>query len=229
PHPCGHGGSGVRSGTGDTDRRDPGSASRGRVPRSAPGRSAWPGAADAGRTHGRCRPGAPRGVRAFVPVPGVPVRLAGSAPGHRRGGSCRHGGGHRPALAARYSTGGAGSMVAVRGGGPCPARHGGFGGSAAAVARLRSRQRVNRSVGRGCDLADQVCAGCQEWEGTRRIEGSRTYYDQSLYWVGWCVGLGTILFASLGAALVMWRLALRRSPQWLRPAMLLTWTVITTL
>ena len=83
--------------------------------------------------------------------------------------------------------------------------------------------------GHGSDFTDQWVAAVQEWEGIRPIEGSRTYYDQSLYWVGWYVGLGTILFASLGAAMVMWRLALRRSPQWLLPAMLLTWTVITTL
>lgn len=83
--------------------------------------------------------------------------------------------------------------------------------------------------GHGSDFTDQWVAAVQEWEGIYPIEGSRTYYDQSLYWVGWYVGFGTILFASLGVAMLLWRLALRRSPQWLLPAMLLIWTVTTTL
>lgn len=83
--------------------------------------------------------------------------------------------------------------------------------------------------GHGSDFTDQWVAAVQQWEGIRPIEGSRTYYDQSLYWVSWYVGFGTILFASLGVAMVLWRLAQRRSPQWLLPAMLFTWTVVTTL
>jgi hypothetical protein len=71
-------------------------------------------------------------------------------------------------------------------------------------------------------------ASVQEIEGLP-IEGSRTYYDMSLYWVGWYVGLGAVLFASLGVALVLRRLTQRRDLQWLLPAMLLVWTVTTTL
>src|SRR5699024_5962410 len=65
--------------------------------------------------------------------------------------------------------------------------------------------------GHGSDFTDQWVAAVQEWEGIRPIEGSRTYYDQSLYRVGWYVGLGTILFASLGVVMVMWLSLLRRS------------------
>ncbi|WAE74509.1 hypothetical protein OUQ99_05200 [Streptomonospora nanhaiensis] len=83
--------------------------------------------------------------------------------------------------------------------------------------------------GHGSDFTDAWVASVQEREGLWPIEGSRTYYDMSLYWVGWYVGLGTVLFASLGVALVLRRLVLRRDPQWLLPAMLLVWTVTTTL
>ncbi|MFE1170188.1 hypothetical protein [Nocardiopsis sp. NPDC058789] len=82
--------------------------------------------------------------------------------------------------------------------------------------------------GHGSDFTDQWVASVQDIEGLP-IEGSRTYYDMSLYWVGWYVGLSTVLFASLGVALVLRRLTQRRDLQWLLPAMLLVWTVSTTL
>ncbi|GAB3703742.1 hypothetical protein [Nocardiopsis oceani] len=82
--------------------------------------------------------------------------------------------------------------------------------------------------GHGSDFTDQWVAAVQEMEGLP-IEGSRTYYDMSLYWVGWYVGLGTVLLGSLGAALVLRRLTQRRDFQWLLPAMLLVWTVATIL
>lgn len=83
--------------------------------------------------------------------------------------------------------------------------------------------------GHGSDFTDGWVAYVQEREGLWPIEGSRTYYDMSLYWVGWYVGMATVLFASLGVALVLRRLFQRRDPQWLLPAMLLVWTVGTTL
>ncbi|WP_017570931.1 hypothetical protein [Nocardiopsis halotolerans] len=82
--------------------------------------------------------------------------------------------------------------------------------------------------GHGSDFTNNWVAYVQGREGLP-IEGSRTYYDMSLYWVGWYVGLSTVLFASLGVALVLRRLFQRRDPQWLLPAMLLVWTVGTTL
>ncbi|MET9796688.1 hypothetical protein [Nocardiopsis alba] len=82
--------------------------------------------------------------------------------------------------------------------------------------------------GHGSDFTDQWVAAVQGFEGLP-IEGSRTYYDMSLYWVGWYVGLGAVLFASLGVALVLRRLTLRRDLWWMLPAMLLVWTVTTTL
>ncbi|MDE3721048.1 hypothetical protein PWG71_06575 [Nocardiopsis sp. N85] len=82
--------------------------------------------------------------------------------------------------------------------------------------------------GHGSDFTDGWVAYVQSREGLP-VEGSRTYYDMSLYWVGWYVGLGTVLFASLGVALVLRRLTSWRDPQWLLPAMLLVWSVSTTL
>ncbi|MFE3458823.1 hypothetical protein ACFXKD_14875 [Nocardiopsis aegyptia] len=82
--------------------------------------------------------------------------------------------------------------------------------------------------GHGSDFTDHWVAYVQEREGLP-VEGSRTYYDMSLYWVGWYVGLGTVLFASLGVALLLRRVVRRRDPQWVLPLMVLLWTVATTL
>ena len=90
------------------------------------------------------------------------------------------------------------------------------------------RPLVWPDYGHGSDFTDQWVAAVQQIEGLP-IEGSRTYYDMSLYWVGWYVGLGTVLLASLGVALVLYRLTRRHDPWWLLPAMLLVWTVATTL
>ncbi|MBB6118783.1 hypothetical protein [Nocardiopsis algeriensis] len=82
--------------------------------------------------------------------------------------------------------------------------------------------------GHGSDFTDNWVAYVQQVEGLP-VESSRTYYDMSLYWVGWYVGMGTVLFASLGVAMVLYRLAKRQDPQWLLPAMFFVWTVATTL
>ncbi|MFV2198937.1 hypothetical protein [Nocardiopsis sp. LOL_012] len=82
--------------------------------------------------------------------------------------------------------------------------------------------------GHGSDFTDQWVAAVQRYEGLP-VEGSRTYYDHTLYWVGWYVGLGTVLFASFGLAMVVRRIVQRRAPEWVLPVMLLVWTVGTTL
>ena len=97
-----------------------------------------------------------------------------------------------------------------------------------AMAGFAIRPLLWPDYGHGSDFTDNWVAYVQSQEGLP-IEGSRTYYDMSLYWVGWYVGLGTVLFASLGAALVLRRLAQWRDPQWLLPAMVLVWSVATTL
>lgn len=97
------------------------------------------------------------------------------------------------------------------------------------VVGLALRPLLWPDYGHGSDFTDQWVAAVQEMEGISPIEGSRTYYDYSLYWVGWYVGLGSVLFATFGVALVLRKLAQGRLAQWLLPTMLLSWTVVTTL
>ncbi|WP_150251995.1 hypothetical protein [Nocardiopsis deserti] len=97
-----------------------------------------------------------------------------------------------------------------------------------AMALFALRPLLWPDYGHGSDFTDGWVAYVQQREGLA-LEGSRTYYDMSLYWVGWYVGLAAVLFASVGVAHVLRRLFQRRDPQWLLPAMLLVWTVGTTL
>ncbi|WP_017559224.1 hypothetical protein [Nocardiopsis baichengensis] len=68
----------------------------------------------------------------------------------------------------------------------------------------------------------------------QRLEGleydpDRNYEDMSLYWVGWYLGLGTVLFGVLGACLLTRRVLQRREPHWVLPLAVAAWSVAATL
>ncbi|CNE99895.1 Uncharacterised protein [Mycobacterium tuberculosis] len=56
------------------------------------------------------------------------------------------------------------------------------------------------------------------------VDGTRQYSELSLYWVAWYIGVPALLFATLGAALVVRRLLRGRSPEWLLPYAMIVWT-----
>lgn len=56
------------------------------------------------------------------------------------------------------------------------------------------------------------------------LDGTRQYSELSLYWVGWYIGIPALLFATLGAALLVRRLLRGRSPEWLLPYTMIVWT-----
>ncbi|MFA1551622.1 hypothetical protein [Actinomadura chokoriensis] len=56
------------------------------------------------------------------------------------------------------------------------------------------------------------------------LDGTRQYSELSLYWVGWYIGVPALLFATLGAALLVRRLLRGRSPEWLPPYAMIVWT-----
>ncbi|MBC6458768.1 hypothetical protein [Actinomadura sp. HBU206391] len=60
-------------------------------------------------------------------------------------------------------------------------------------------------------------------------ELGRQYSENSLYWVGWYIGVPALLLATVGAALLSRRLMWRRSPEWLLPYAVIAWTTVTTL
>ncbi|GAA4944798.1 hypothetical protein GCM10023224_29950 [Streptomonospora halophila] len=98
----------------------------------------------------------------------------------------------------------------------------------AVMAALALRPLVYTDLGHGDEATAAYIGRVQEIEGLP-FAPDRTYYEMSLYWVGWYVGLSTVLLAAFGAALVVRRIMLHRAPQWVLPAMVLSWTVVTTL
>ncbi|GII75428.1 hypothetical protein Sru01_04100 [Sphaerisporangium rufum] len=61
------------------------------------------------------------------------------------------------------------------------------------------------------------------------LDMTRLYYEQSLYWVIWYVGVPAVALATLAAAVLARRMARGRSFAWLLPLMIIGWTSVTTL
>ncbi|MCG5218358.1 hypothetical protein [Streptosporangium sp. KLBMP 9127] len=61
------------------------------------------------------------------------------------------------------------------------------------------------------------------------LDGERLYYEDSLSWVMWYVGVPVVLLATLAAAVLARRLAKGTSLVWLLPLAIVGWTTVTTL
>ncbi|GAA3117037.1 hypothetical protein GCM10010466_05040 [Planomonospora alba] len=60
-------------------------------------------------------------------------------------------------------------------------------------------------------------------------DGTRLYYEDSLHWVAWYLGVPAVLLATLAAAVLAHRLVRGRAPEWLLPLTVVGWTTVTTL
>ncbi|MDS1269724.1 hypothetical protein RIF23_05390 [Lipingzhangella sp. LS1_29] len=96
------------------------------------------------------------------------------------------------------------------------------------VLGLALRPLVWQGRGHGHETTDAYVAYVQELEGLA-VDGARTYTEMSLYWVGWYLGLATVLFATLGAALLLRRILRGEAPDWALPLLVLGWSVALTL
>ncbi|TDC45560.1 hypothetical protein E1281_30040 [Actinomadura sp. KC345] len=56
------------------------------------------------------------------------------------------------------------------------------------------------------------------------VDGTRQYSELSLSWVSWYIGVPALLFATLGAALLVRRLLRGRSTEWALPYAMIVWT-----
>lgn len=74
------------------------------------------------------------------------------------------------------------------------------------------------------ELTAQLIAAVQKANGLP-IDRTRLYYEDSLYWVVWYVGLPALLLAVFGA----FTLARRMERPWLLPTAIILWTTVTTL
>ncbi|WP_219499690.1 glycosyltransferase family 39 protein [Nonomuraea ceibae] len=60
-------------------------------------------------------------------------------------------------------------------------------------------------------------------------DGSRLYFENSLHWVGWYIGVPAVVLATLAAAVLLRRLLRGRETAWLLPLAVIGWTTLTTL
>ncbi|GAA3471490.1 hypothetical protein [Nonomuraea roseola] len=62
------------------------------------------------------------------------------------------------------------------------------------------------------------------------VDGTRLYFEDSLYWVIWYVGVPVVVFATLAAVVLVRRLLREGAPfEWLLPLAIIGWTTVTTL
>jgi hypothetical protein len=61
------------------------------------------------------------------------------------------------------------------------------------------------------------------------VDGARLYYEESLYWVIWYVGVPVVVLATLAGAVLTRRMVRGRGFGWLLPLAVIGWTTLTTL
>jgi len=61
------------------------------------------------------------------------------------------------------------------------------------------------------------------------VQPTRLYWELSLHWVFWYIGLPAVLLGTLGVALLARRCLRGQGPAWTLPLMIFAWTIVTTL
>ncbi|MGW5680478.1 hypothetical protein [Nonomuraea sp. NPDC003754] len=61
------------------------------------------------------------------------------------------------------------------------------------------------------------------------VDGTRLYFEDSLFWVVWYVGVPIVVLATLAAAVLVRRMLRGSSGEWLLPLAVIGWTTVTTL
>jgi hypothetical protein len=61
------------------------------------------------------------------------------------------------------------------------------------------------------------------------VAPERTYYELSLHWVFWYIGVPAVILGTLGAALLSRRCLRGQAPTWTLPLMIFSWAIVSTL
>ncbi len=83
-------------------------------------------------------------------------------------------------------------------------------------------RQVSGSAFEGSVAAYQLAAGLP-------IDPGRLYYEISLHWVFWYIGVPAVIFGAVGAAIVVRRCFAGGIPAWTLPLMVFSWAIVTTL
>ena len=61
------------------------------------------------------------------------------------------------------------------------------------------------------------------------IDPSRQYYELSLHWVFWYIGIPAVILGTAAAALLVYRCVRRQAPAWTLPLLVFSWAIVSTL
>jgi hypothetical protein len=85
-------------------------------------------------------------------------------------------------------------------------------------------------VVRGQSVASfQSAIAAYQLAENQTIDPSRLYYEISLHWVFWYVGVPVVVLGTAAAAVLAWRCARGRLPTWTLPLLVFAWAIVTTL
>lgn len=86
-------------------------------------------------------------------------------------------------------------------------------------------QTVRAASGRGFE---DTMAGYQRADHIP-VDPTRLYYELSMHWVFWYIGVPAVALATLGVALLSRRCLRGQAPAWTLPLVLFSWTIVSTL
>jgi hypothetical protein len=104
-----------------------------------------------------------------------------------------------------------------------------IGGLAVVVtAGFAIRPYVQTVHGQVTPLARRVMAGYQRADHLP-VDPTRLYYEISLHWVFWYIGIPAVVLGTIGAALLLRRCLRGEAPAWSLPLLTLLWIIVATL
>jgi hypothetical protein len=86
-------------------------------------------------------------------------------------------------------------------------------------------QTVRRNSGR---FFDSIIASYQRADHLP-VQPDRLYYEISMHWVFWYIGVPAVALGTIGAALLARRCLRGQAPTWVLPLMIFAWAIVTTL
>ncbi len=86
-------------------------------------------------------------------------------------------------------------------------------------------QMVRRNSGA---FFDSIIAGYQRADHLP-VQPERLYYEISMHWVFWYIGVPAVALGTIGAALLARRCLRGQAPTWVLPLMIFAWAIVTTL
>jgi hypothetical protein len=96
------------------------------------------------------------------------------------------------------------------------------------MAGFALRPYVQTVHGQATPLARRVMAGYQRADHLP-VDPTRLYYEISLHWVFWYIGLPAVVLGTLGAALLARRCLRGEAPAWALPLLAFGWIIVVTL